>query len=105
MKQLNRRQFLKTSAASCLLAKMGVAAEAQTAKLLDSGQSLTFTGANYRWEWSAETDRFRIVDPQGHVIVSGPIHPAVVSSQWESLQDGPPPGPASPGALENQSQG
>ena len=68
MKKLDRRQFLKNSAASLAFARPGVNAQAETKKLFDSGQSLSFDGNNYRWEWSAQNDRFRVLDLQARII-------------------------------------
>jgi hypothetical protein len=77
---LDRRQFLQTTAASCLLGTMRLGAEAPP-EIHDSGQSLTFEGKNYRWEWTAANDRFRVLDAHGRVLASGPIQPAVIVRQ------------------------
>ncbi|HTS69112.1 MAG TPA: hypothetical protein VMO17_09010 [Terriglobia bacterium] len=80
MNNLDRRQFLQTTAASCLLGTLGLGASARP-EVRESGQSLTYEGKNYRWEWSAANDRFRILDLHGRVLASGPLQPAVMVKQ------------------------
>ena len=75
---MNRRQFLQNTAATCLVVTLGLDAETQSPKLLDSSQSFKFTGNRYAWDWSAATDRFRILDQLGRVITSGPLQPSVI---------------------------
>ncbi len=77
MNGLDRRQFLQSAAASCLLGTMGLKASGSP-EIRESGQSLRFEGTHYTWEWSAENDRFRILDQRGRLVVSGPVQPAVL---------------------------
>ncbi|HMD83261.1 MAG TPA: hypothetical protein VKO18_01015 [Terriglobia bacterium] len=86
MNNLDRRQFLQTSAASCLFGTLRLGALGLP-QIRESGQSLTFEGKNYRWEWSAENDRFRILDLHGRVVASGPVQPAVIVRQLGQSAD------------------
>jgi hypothetical protein len=61
-----------------MLRKLGAASMAGSAEIVESGQFLTFAGANYVWRWSAKTDYFSIFDQQGVMVTEGPIQPAVV---------------------------
>lgn len=78
MKNLDRRQFIQASAASCWFAPFWLDSKPRSLTIIDSGKSLRVEGGNYVWEWSAEDDHFRVLDQQGHVITSGPVQPAVV---------------------------
>jgi hypothetical protein len=80
MINVDRRRFLRTTAASYLLGSLGLKALGLP-EIHESGQSLTFDGKNYRWEWSAVSDRFRILDLHGRVLASGPTQPAVIYSR------------------------
>ncbi|MDR3676628.1 MAG: hypothetical protein P4N24_14140 [Acidobacteriota bacterium] len=78
MTGLNRREFIQVSAASLLLNKLRAdGATATPARISESGKTVRAEGANYVWEWSQETDRFRITDPQGHVLASSVLQPIV----------------------------
>ena len=76
---INRRHFLRTGAASCLAAALPFAPRADSSQISDSDRSLRFEGSNYIFEWSADKDRFRILDQLGRVITSGPLQPAVIT--------------------------
>ena len=78
MGKLDRRQFLRTSAASCLFAPFLLNAGTIPQNIVDSGRLVRFEGGNYTWEWSAENDHFRIFNRQGNVVASGPVQPALV---------------------------
>jgi hypothetical protein len=76
----NRREFLQASAATAyLLSTINLdGATAAPAKIVDSGKSVRVTGTNYAWEWSQETDKFRLLDRWGMVIANGKLQPAVL---------------------------
>lgn len=78
MKQVSRRELLKSSAAFCLLRKLEEVPISGSAAIEESGQFLTFAGTNFVWRWSAKTDYFSILDQQGVMVAQGPIQPAVV---------------------------
>ena len=79
MTGLNRRKFIQVSAASLLLTRLNLnATPGPPAHISESGKTLRAEGANYIWEWSQETDRFRILDQEGHVLALSPLQPVVV---------------------------
>jgi hypothetical protein len=79
MTGLNRREFIQVSAASLLLNKLRAdGATATPARISESGKTVRAEGANYVWEWSQETDRFRIMDTQGRELASSALQPIVV---------------------------
>ena len=76
----NRREFLQTSAASAYLFTT-LKLDAQPfapAKINDSGKAVRVQGKNYAWEWSPESDQFRLLDPWGMPIAGGKLQPAVL---------------------------
>jgi len=97
MINVDRRRFLRTTAASYLLGSLGLKALGLP-EIRESGQSLTFDGKNYRWEWSAADDRFRILDLHDRVLASGPIQPAVIVKQLGQSKDRR----STPGKLESR---
>jgi len=79
MTGLNRRKFMQLSAASFLVNKLHLAAASgPPARISESGKTVRAEGANYVWEWSQETDRFRVLDKQGRVLASSALQPAIV---------------------------
>jgi hypothetical protein len=69
---------MQTSAAAFFLNHLRLqGASGSPAKLSQSSGTVRAEGANYVWEWSQETDRFRLMDQQGGVLASGPLQPAV----------------------------
>lgn len=48
------------------------------ANITETSKSLSVEQAAYRWEWSEETDRFRLLSQAGDLIFSAPMQPAVV---------------------------
>lgn len=78
MKRLDRRQFLQSSAASCLFAPFWLKAETRSLNILNSERSLKFAGEGFSWEWTAENDHFRVLNQRGDVIASSPLQPVVV---------------------------
>ena len=78
MKKLDRRQFIQASAASCLFAPFWLNAETKVGNMFESEKTLRFQGDNYTWRWSAEDDRFRVLNQRGAVIAEGPLQPAIV---------------------------
>ena len=86
MNNLDRRQFFQTTAASYLVGALGLKAHGAP-EITESGQSLKFEGKNYKWEWSAANDRFRILDLRGRELASGPLQPAVVVKQFGQNKD------------------
>jgi len=75
---LNRRQFLQSTAASYVLTSFGLRAETNSSKFVESDNAVKFRGINYLWEWSAETDEFRILNQRSEVIARGPLQPVVL---------------------------
>jgi hypothetical protein len=80
MTSINRREFLQMSAAASLLLAnarpgTGVALPARINKL---GKSVQAQGNDYTWEWSVESDQFRLLDEHGLAIISGKLQPAVI---------------------------
>jgi hypothetical protein len=79
MTGLNRRKFIQVSAATFFLNKLRMeGASGPPARITESGKSVRAEGANYVWEWSQETDRFRILDPQGRELAASALQPVVV---------------------------
>ena len=67
MTNWNRREFIQISAASFFLNKLRTEGmSGPPARISESGKTVRVEGANYAWEWSQETDRFRILDKQGN---------------------------------------
>jgi len=78
LKKLDRRQFIKSGAVSCLAAPFWFTAGARSLNILDSDRSLEFEGEGFNWEWTAQNDHFRVLNQQGNVIAGGPLQPVVV---------------------------
>ena len=75
---LNRRKFMQASAASLLLNQVRLQGASDTVRrVTDFGKSVRARGPNYVWDWSQDTGRFRIVGPEGTLLVSGPLQPVV----------------------------
>jgi hypothetical protein len=77
----DRREFIRLSAASLLFANDSQEAlsEAAVAISQDDG-SVRVKATNYSWEWSQDSDIFRLSDGRGRLITTGPLQPAVVVS-------------------------
>jgi len=52
-------------------------ASSDTAAVCLEGRNVRARGESYLWEWSADTDAFRIVDREGRTMVSGLLQPAI----------------------------
>lgn len=79
MIKLNRRQFVQASMASVLSGTLASSAPISgTAEIHDRGKSVRVEGNNYAWEWSQDTDQFRLLDKWGLHIASGKLQPAVL---------------------------
>jgi hypothetical protein len=79
MPNWNRREFIQISAASLFLNKLRTEGISNPPALIsESGKTVRVKGANYAWEWSQETDRFRILDRQGNLLASSVLQPPVV---------------------------
>jgi hypothetical protein len=79
MTHLTRRNFMKVSAAGLLLSNAGLeGASGPAAKIAETGQTVRVEGADYVWDWSQETGRFRIVSKRGNVLAAGALEPVVV---------------------------
>jgi hypothetical protein len=79
MTVFNRRKFMQISLASFFPNKLHTdGASGAPARISEAGKTVRAEGANYLWEWSQETDRFRILDLQGLVLASGPLQPVVL---------------------------
>ena len=76
---VNRRKFLQASAASFLLQTSGATTEADTrVRVQETVKSVRAEGNEYVWEWSQETDQFRLLDRWGLTIADGTLQPAVL---------------------------
>ena len=79
MTNWNRRKFIQVSAAAFFLNELRTkGASSPPAIISDSGKTVRVEGANYIWEWSPDTDRFRMMDKQGRELASSALQPAVV---------------------------
>src|SRR5579872_3552202 len=78
MQKLNRRQFVQSSVATCLLGVVELHPTASIGETSASGRSYRFTGANYVWEWFEEHDQFRILNQSAEVITRGPLQPVLI---------------------------
>jgi hypothetical protein len=78
MTDLNRREFLQTSAASYLIgsAKLGFGSGG-SARIGEGEGRVRVEGSTYAWEWSLDTDVFRLLDKRELVLASGKLQPAV----------------------------
>src|ERR1700744_410655 len=77
----DRREFIKLSAASLLFANDRPAALSEAAvAILQDAQNVRVKATNYSWEWSKDSDVFRLSDGRGRLITTGPLQPAVVVS-------------------------
>jgi hypothetical protein len=79
MNYIDRRYFLKVSAASLLSAKGAplFGAGAQQVKAEETSGTVRMEGALYVFEWSVGDDRFRLLDKKGRLITSGVMQPAI----------------------------
>src|SRR5579871_5076379 len=75
---INRRLFLQTSAASCLAAALPLPTLADSPQISGSERSFRFEGSNYIFEWSADTDLFRILNRAQQIITAGTVQPVVI---------------------------
>jgi hypothetical protein len=79
MRSLSRREFIKASTATCLLSTVTLQrAAASQPGIIDTGKGIEVKGDQYTWEWSPETDQFRLLDQRGLLIAKGTLQPAVV---------------------------
>jgi hypothetical protein len=79
MPEMNRRKFMQLTVSSYVLSQVGISAgPGRPARVSKTGTTLRAEGANYAWEWSQETDRFRLLDSEGRVVTSGILQPAVI---------------------------
>ncbi len=75
---INRRHFLQTGAASCLAAALPFKTSADSSHILDSEHSFRFEGSSYIFEWTADKDRFRILNRAQQLITTGPVQPVII---------------------------
>ena len=79
MSNFNRREFLEVTAASYLLGAMKVEGAPESQPRISEGEkSVRVEGNEYTWEWSKDTDQFRLLDQWGLVIADGALQPAVL---------------------------
>lgn len=79
MPTLNRRKFMQLSVASPFIHNLRLeGASAAPARITEAGKTVRAEGANYVWEWSQATDRFRIMNQQGGMLASSALQPVVV---------------------------
>ena len=79
MSNLSRREFIQISAASLML--RGAESEGNTApwaKVTESPTQLRVECSKYTWEWSKESDLFRLLDSAKRVMCTGPLQPVVL---------------------------
>jgi hypothetical protein len=85
MANLNRREFIQATTASFLLAGAAVPeSSARTAEISRTATGVHVKGKNYSWEWSRDSDTFRLLDRQGLVMTSGMLQPAVIEQPGEN---------------------
>jgi hypothetical protein len=79
MTDWNRREFIQLSTLSYFLTMLRAEGASNPPALIsESGKTVRVEGSNYAWEWSQETDRFRMLDKQGRELASSALQPAVV---------------------------
>nr|MBA3375302.1 hypothetical protein [Actinomycetota bacterium] len=66
---------------------MGASSDTIPAAVGLEGRTVRARGDSYLWEWSAETDVFRIADREGRTMVSGLLQPAVTVLRPESREN------------------
>ena len=82
----NRRKFLQASAASAyLFSTLRLdGATAAPANIHENNKSIRVEGNEYAWEWSPESDQFRLLDRWGITIAKGKLQPAVLVQPAET---------------------
>ncbi len=100
----DRREFIKLSATSLLFANDRPEAlpEAAIAISQDDG-TVRVKAAHYSWEWSKDSDVFRLSDGRGRLITSEPLQPAVVVSDGGVRASSPTSGRFSSKSLNGSS--
>jgi hypothetical protein len=80
MNPFSRRKFLQFSAASLILneAEGHAANPSRPAEFTEHDGTARFRAAEFTWEWSKESDEFRLVDRFGLTIANGKMQPVVV---------------------------
>ncbi len=79
MLEFDRRRFIQLTTASYLL--HGVRSERSaiaSVQVTKTGNTARAQGAEYTWEWSQDTDEFRLLDQWGLLIAHGKLQPAVL---------------------------
>jgi hypothetical protein len=76
--KIDRRHFMQASTASLLFAGRMEAVPPAKAAVSETAGMVRAVGKTYAWEWSPQTDRWRLVDKRGRVVTSGPLQPAVL---------------------------
>lgn len=78
MRTLSRREFIRASTAAYLLSTAPLQrAAAIQARITNTGNGIEVKGDQYTWEWSLDTDQFRLLDLRGLLIAKGTVQPAV----------------------------
>lgn len=77
---LDRRHLLQLSTASVLCAGLRSNASQFPARITEDGNTIRAQGRGYQWEWSQESDRFRLLDGKGRTMATGSLQPAVIVS-------------------------
>ncbi len=77
--KLDRRRFLQFSAASLLAGDVLLnSSGAEAAEISTVGNTIRVEARKYSWEWSSDTDIFRLRDKQGRMVTEGVLQPAVL---------------------------
>jgi hypothetical protein len=87
---LDRREFIQLSAASMLIPSVrgeGGQGAAAPAGVSESGGTFRAHGSDYVWEWTRESDQFRLLDKQSLPIVTGNLQPAVIVKRRSGSAD------------------
>lgn len=87
MAVVNRREFMQASAMASLLGALKLdSAPSLPIRIEEAAKSLRVEGKEYVWEWSPESDDFRLLDRWGLAMAHGKLQPAVL------VQSGGKPG-------------
>ena len=79
MVPFDRRRFLQYSAGSFFLKDlMADSGPARPAPIQEQAGVVRVDISRFHWEWSKETDEFRLTDPYGLPVANGKMQPAVV---------------------------
>lgn len=79
MTTFNRRGFLQATAAAYFAGTLDLAGQTQeAAEITATEKLLRARGLDYTWEWSPQSDEFRLLDTYGLPITLGQMQPAIM---------------------------